>query len=84
MYSLTFRVRVTTPTVWTKWNDLVADNVAHAAGESILSLAREYLPACVVRAVGLADYRWALPHISRVAIATQPVHRLQIHPIVNN
>jgi len=30
------------------------------------------------RAVGLADYRWALPCISSVAIAMQPVHRLQI------
>ena len=28
-----------------------------------------------------ADYRWALPRISSVAIATQPVHRLQIHPM---
>jgi len=33
MYSLTFRVRVTIhPAVWTKWNGLVADNVAHSAG----------------------------------------------------
>ena len=41
MYSLTFRVRVKTPpAVWTKWNGLVADNVAHAAGASILSPAR--------------------------------------------
>jgi len=38
---------------------------------------------CVRRAVGLADYRWALPRISSVAIATQPVHRLQISPIVH-
>jgi len=40
MYSLTFRARITTPTVWTKWDGLIADNVAHAAGTSILSLAR--------------------------------------------
>jgi len=45
-------------------------------------------PACVVcvcgmRAVGLADYGWAL-HFHSVAIATQPVHRLQIRPIVHN
>ena len=37
---------------------------------------------CVRRAVGLADYRWALPRVSSVAIAMQPVHRLQIRPIV--
>ena len=52
---------------------------------------RESSPACVVRsaccvrrAVGLSDYRWALPRISSVAIATQPVHRLQIRPTVHN
>jgi len=39
--------------------------------------------ACVVRAVGLADYRWALPCIPSVAIATQPVHQLQIRLIVH-
>jgi len=47
------------------------------AGEGSLS-------ACVVRAVVLVDYRWALPRISSVAIATQLVHRLQIRPIVHN
>jgi len=59
-----------------------ADNVAHAAGASILSLVRAC--QCVRRAVGLADHCWALPRISSVAIATQPVHRLQIRPIVHN
>jgi len=39
---------------------------------------------CVRRVVGLADYRWALPRISSVAIATRPVHRLQIRPTVHN
>jgi len=34
------RLRYNTPAVWTKWNGLVADNVAHAAGASILSPAR--------------------------------------------
>jgi len=40
MYSLTFRVRLTTPpAMWTKWNGVVADNVAHVnviAGEGSL------------------------------------------------
>jgi len=65
--------------------------MAHAAGESILSLARGAFAGmhsawhCAVRhAVGLADYRWALPCISSVAIATQLVHRLQIRPIMHN
>ena len=54
MYSLTFRVRVTTlPAVWTKWNGVVADNVAHAAVASIISLVRGVfagmLSACGVR-----------------------------------
>jgi len=37
------RSRCNTRSVWTKWNGFVADNVAHAAGASILSLVR----ACV-------------------------------------
>jgi len=80
MYSLKFRVRVTTrPQYGRKWN-----------GASILSLARAVFAGmrsvghCVRRAVGLADYRWALPRISSVVIATKPVHRLQIRPTVHN
>ena len=83
MYSLTFHV-TTPPAIWTKWNSVVADNVAHAAGTSTLSLVSESSPACVVCAVGLADYCWALPCISSVTIATRPVHRLQIRSIVHN
>jgi len=52
MYSLTFRVRVTTPRSMAKWNGLIADNVARAAGASILSL----VLACVRSACGV---RWA-------------------------
>jgi len=37
------RSRCNTRAVWMKWNGLVADNVAHAAGASILSLVH----ACV-------------------------------------
>jgi len=84
MYSLTFRVRVTTPAVWTKWNGARSRRVDFIAGEG--SLRRHAYGAwhCVRRAVGLGDYRWALPRISSVAIATQPVHRLQIRPIAHN
>jgi len=73
MYSLTFRVRVSTPT------DYGRNGMAHAAGASMLSLVRGvFAGMCSVRvrhacAVGLADYRWAL-HFHSVAIATQPVH----------
>jgi len=84
MYSLTFRVRVTTPQRYGR------NGTAHAAGASILSLATGVFAGmrsvwhCVRRAVGMADYRWVLSRISSVAIATQPVHRLQIRPIVHN
>ena len=68
MYSLTFHVRVTTPPQYGQ------NGTAHAAGASMLSLARGVFAGmrsarhCARRAVGLADYRWALPRISSVAI----------------
>jgi len=34
--------------------------------------------------MGLVVYRWALPRISSVALATRPVHRLQLRQIVHN
>ena len=74
MHSLTFRVRVTTPRSMDEMELPRCMCVDFNAGEG--SLRRH--------AVGLADYRWALPRISSVAIATQPVHRLQIRPIVHN
>jgi len=64
MYSLTFRVRVTTPPQYGR------NGTAHAAGASILSPAMAVFAGmrsawqCAWRAVGLADYRWALPRIS--------------------
>jgi len=82
MYSLTFCI-TTSP-------QYGQNRKAHAAGASILSRVRGVFAGmrsawhCVRRAVGLADYSWALPCISSVAIATQPVHRLQIRPIVHN
>jgi len=62
---------------------LVADNVAHAAGASILSLVR----ACVVRAACAGPGGLPLgsaTHFHNVAIAMHPVHRLQIRPTVHN
>ena len=84
MYSLTFLVRVTTRPQCGR------NGTAHAAGASMLSLARGVIAGMrsathsVRRAVGPADYRWALSRISNVAIAKQPVHRLQIRPIVHD
>ena len=65
MYSLTFRVCVTTPPQYGR------NRMAHAAGTSILLPARRVFAGmrsvwCGMRAVGLADYRWALPRISIV------------------
>jgi len=68
MYSLTFRVRVTTPPKYGR------NGTAHAAGASMFSPTRGVFAGmrsvrvrqCVRRAVGLADYRWALPRISIV------------------
>ena len=81
MYSLTFRARVTAPPQYGQ------SGTAHAAGASMLSPARGVFAGMrsvrVRHAVGLADYRWAL-HFHCVAIATQPVHQLQIRPIVHN
>jgi len=49
------RSRYNTPAVWTKWNSLVADNVAHAAGAWILSLARGVFAGMR----GACGVRWA-------------------------
>jgi len=85
MYSLTFRVRVTTPLQYGR------SGMASLQITSCTQQARRFYrwrgessSGCVVHAVGLADYCWALPRISSVAIATQPVHWLQIRPIVHN
>jgi len=85
MYSLTFRVRVTTPPQYGR------NGTAHASGASILSPARGVFADmrsawhCVRRAVGLADYRWgSATHFHSVAIAMEPVIRLQIRPIMHN
>jgi len=56
----------------------VADNVAHAAGASILSLVRAVCGGLGGLLLGCAT------HFHNVAIGTQPVHRLQICPIVHN
>jgi len=78
MYWLTFRVHVTTPPQYGR------NRTASLQARRFYRWRGEPSPACVVREVGLADYHWALPCISSVAIATQPVHRLQIRPIVHN
>jgi len=84
-YPLTLRVRVTTPPQYGR-NGTASLQITSRKQQArrFYRWRGESLPARVVRAEGLADYRWALPRISGVAIATQPVHRLQIRPIVHN
>jgi len=55
-----------THAVWTEWNALVADNVAHAAGATIRSLPRDVFAGMC--ALGLAGYRWALSRISSLKL----------------
>jgi len=48
----------------TEWNAVVADNVVQAANATSPSLVRGVFAGLrIVRAVGLAGYRWALPRI---------------------
>jgi len=54
------------PAVWTKWNALVADNVAQAAGAPVRLLQTGVFTG--MRALGLAGYHWALPRISSVSL----------------
>jgi len=89
MYSLTFRVRNTTPPQYGR------NGTAHAAGASILSPARgvfagmRSVVVCVCGMCAACGGPGGLPlgsaaHFHSVAIATQPVHRLQIRPTVHN
>jgi len=84
MHSLKFRVRVTTLPQYGR------NGTAHAAGASILSLARGVFAGMrSVRVRHACGGPGGLPlgpatHFHSVAIATQPVHRLQIRPKVHN
>ena len=88
MYSLTFRVRITTSPQYGQ------NGTAHAAGASMLSPVRGVFAgmrsvhacaACVRRTGGPGGLPLgSATHFHSVAIATQPVHRLQIRPIVHN
>ena len=61
------RSRYNTPAVWTKWNGARSRRVDVIAGDGSLRRHQQCAcAACVRRAVGLADYRWALPRISMV------------------
>jgi len=80
MYSLTVCIHVTPPPQHGR------NGTAHAAGASILSPVRGVFAARMRSACGGPD---GLPlgsatHFHSVAIATQPMHRLQIQPIVHN
>jgi len=86
MYSLTFRVRVTTFPQYGRMELRVqqARRFYRRRGESS--------PACVVCVCGMRAacggpgglLLGSATHFHSVAVATQPVHRLQIRPIVHN
>jgi len=84
MYLLTFRVRVTTPPQYGQ------NGTAHAAGALMLSPARGVFAGMrSVRVRHACGGPGGIPlgsdtHFHSVAMATQPVHRLQIRPIVHN
>ena len=83
-YSLTFHVRVTTPPQYGR------NGTAHTAGVSMLSLVRGVFAGMrSVRVRHACGGPGRLPlgsatHFHSVAIATQPVHQLQIRPILHN
>jgi len=86
MYSLTFRICVITPLQYGQ------NRTAHTAGALVFVVGEwsQSSPACVVRGTA-CGVRWAWwitaglsTHFHNVAIATQPVHRLQIRPIVHH
>jgi len=58
MYSLTFRVRIATPAQYER------NGTASLLITSRTQQVRRFYRWCVRRAVSLADYCWALPHIS--------------------
>ena len=81
MYLLTFRVRVTTP----RSMDGMERRMQQARG--FYRRRGESSPACIVRAACGGPSGLPLGcamHFHSVAIATQPVHRLQIRPIMHN
>jgi len=64
MYSLTFRVRVATPAQYGRNGTASLQIMSHRPNLHVDFIAGACVRACVRRALGLADYRWALPHIS--------------------
>jgi len=84
MYSLTFAFALLHPRSMDEMERRTqeARRFYRRRGESVFAGTRS-ARHCVRRAVGLVDYRWALP-LHSVAIATQPVHQLQISPAVHN
>jgi len=62
MYSLTFRVRVATRAQYGRNETASLQITTHT--QQARRFYRWCVRACVVRALGLADYRWALPRIS--------------------
>ena len=85
MYSLTFCVRVATPTQYGRNGTASLQITSHT--QQARRFYRWCVRACVRREVCAGPGGLLLgsaTHFHTVAIATHPVHRLQIRPIVHN
>jgi len=83
MYSLTFRVRVASPKQYGRNGTASLQKTSHTPNLHVDFIAG----ACVVRAACAGPGGLPLgsaTHFHDVAIATHPVHRLQIRPVVHN
>jgi len=87
MYSLTFRVRAATPAQYGRNGTASLQITSHTPNLHVDFIVGACVRACVVRAARAGPGGLPLgsaTHFYNVAIATHPVHRLQICPIVHN
>ena len=87
MYSLTFRVRVASPAQYGRNGTASLQITSHTPNLHVDFIAGACVRASVVRAACAGPGGLPLgsaTHFHSVAIATQPVHRLQIRPILHN
>jgi len=89
MYSLTFRVHVGTPAQYGRNGTASLQITSQTPNLHVYFIAGACVRACVRSACGVRAGSGGLPlgsatHFHNVAIATHPVHRLQIRPIVHN
>jgi len=82
MYSLTFRVRVATPAQYGRNGTASLQITLHTPNLHVDFIAGACVSAACAGPGGLP--LGSATYFHNVAIATHPVHRLQIRPIVHN